>query len=112
MFLRCVDEALNVFGENVRQTIYFYLNRNYYLARDMIPMRVNVLEEALEAIFSEGARAILRLIIKNVYSKVGLNCPPRMYHLTNLRNIKGKLSEICRMQGVDCTLTDCIRFEG
>jgi hypothetical protein len=112
LFLSCVDNALTVFSDNVKQAIYYRLSKDHDLAKETIPLKVDIFENALIAIFGSGAKTILRLVVKNVYIEVGLKPPPRAYHISNLRKIRRRLNEMCKLKGTECSVANCIHFEG
>lgn len=109
-FLNSVDDALCVFGDSVKQSIYFHLNRNHNLSREMIPIKAEAFEDAMKVMFGEGAKMILRLVMKNSYIDAGLEPPPETYHLSSLRKIRRKLSEPCSLRGKECHLEKCVYF--
>jgi hypothetical protein len=72
VLLSAIDEALSSLGESVRQSIYFHIESKFNVPRNRIPENLEEFQEALEKIFGTGARFIEILIMKNLYSKVGL----------------------------------------
>ena len=62
--LKCVDTALGKLGENVRQSIYYYLKKDFMLERSEIPRKPEVFERALTSIFGqEGCKVIEKMIL-------------------------------------------------
>lgn len=110
-FLSSVDDALSVFGDSVKQSIYYYLNTDHNLSKEMIPIKAEVFEDVMKLMFNEGANMILRLIVKNSYFKAGLEPPPETYQLSSLRKISRKLSEVCSSRGKECPMEKCVYFD-
>ena len=72
LLLESIDEGLNVLGESIKDTVYFYINRKNDLKREEIPSRPEEFSRALKSIFgSVGAGFIEDQILKNLYMKVG-----------------------------------------
>ena len=111
-FLICVDDALSVFGDSVKQAIYYYLETDHNLTKEMIPIQAEAFEDAIEAIFNEGAKMILHLVVKNSYNKAGLEPPPETYHISSLRKIRRRLSEVCSLKRKECPVRKCAYFDG
>jgi len=72
VLLSAIDEALSSLGKSVRQSIYFHIESKFNVPRNRIPENLEEFQGALEKIFGTGARFIEILIMKNLYSKVGL----------------------------------------
>ncbi|MCX8153068.1 MAG: hypothetical protein N3E52_01380 [Candidatus Bathyarchaeota archaeon] len=72
LLLSAIDEALNSLGESVKQSIYFHIEHKFNVAKDKIPKNLEAFQGGLEKIFGTGACFIEILILKNLYSKVGL----------------------------------------
>lgn len=70
LFLEAVDEALASLGNSVKQAIYFHLEKEFKIAKEEIPYRLNEFANGLEKIFGLGARFIEILIMKNLYQKI------------------------------------------
>jgi len=67
----CVDDALtHLFGEESKQIIYRWLKREYRIARQELPERLGDFDIALTRIFGGSSRAIRRVIVKRLYSKM------------------------------------------
>ena len=67
--MEAIDESLASFGDSVKQAVYFQLQSNYNVSKQEIPTKIEVLAEALEAIFGIGARLIEMKIIQTLHSK-------------------------------------------
>ena len=74
ILLEAVDEALLSLGENVKTTVYFYLRTSFNIDRQEIPARISEFSDALERIFSLGARHLEVLFMKSLHTKVKLFC--------------------------------------
>lgn len=73
LLLSAIDEALSSLGESVKQSIYFHIEKKFNVAKDKIPQKLEEFQGGLEKIFGAGAQFIEILIMKNLYSKVGLS---------------------------------------
>lgn len=73
LLLSAIDEALSSLGESVKQSIYFHIEKKFSVAKDKIPQKLEEFQGGLEKIFGAGAQFIEILIMKNLYSKVGLS---------------------------------------
>jgi hypothetical protein len=71
ILLEAVDEALAVLGSG-KDTVFFHLQRTYSLVKEEIPRRPEDFAKALENMFGAGAKVLETLIVKCLYSKLGL----------------------------------------
>jgi len=67
-----VDEGLNVLGNSGKQMLFFHLEKSFSLKKNEILKKPETFTVAIEEIFGAGALVLERLIIKSVYSKLGL----------------------------------------
>jgi hypothetical protein len=72
LFIEAVDEVLNVLGESGRQMIFFHLEKSHSIKRHEIPKKPEAFAAGLEKIFGAGAAVIEKLIVKSLYSKLGI----------------------------------------
>ena len=72
LFIEAVDEGLDVLGESGRQMIFFHLEKSYSIKRHEIPKKPEAFAAGLEKIFGAGASVLEKLIVKSLYSKLGL----------------------------------------
>ena len=72
LFIEAVDEGLDVLGESGRQMIFFHLEKSCSIKRHEIPKKPEAFAAGLEKIFGAGASVIEKLIVKSLYSKLGL----------------------------------------
>ena len=71
LLLRSIDEALNSLGKSVRQAIYFHIEKQFSVARNEIPEKLQEFQGGLKEIFGTGAQFIESLIIKNLHTRIG-----------------------------------------
>lgn len=77
-FDRMLVESLNesfatILGEIPKKAVYDLLEKRYTIAVNRIPERLNEFATALETLFGAGpSTAIVRIIVKRLYSKLGL----------------------------------------
>jgi hypothetical protein len=75
---RMLVEALNesfatILGEIPKRTVYDILEKKHAIAVNRIPERLNEFTTALETLFGVmPSKAIVRIIVKRLYSKLGL----------------------------------------
>jgi len=72
LFIEAVDEGLDVLGESGRQMIFFHLEKSYSIKRHEISKKPEAFAAGLEKIFGAGASVLEKLIVKSLYSKLGL----------------------------------------
>jgi len=72
LFMEAVDDGLKSLGESVRQMIFFHLEKSYSIKRHDIPKKPEAFAEGLEKIFGKGALVLEKIIVKTLYSKLGL----------------------------------------
>ena len=71
ILLDSIDEALLSLGDSARRSIYLHIEKNFFVARDEIPLELEHFQKALEKIFGVGARYIEILIMRNLFCKIG-----------------------------------------
>lgn len=72
LFIEAVDEGLDALGESGKYTIFFHLEKSYSIKKHEIPKKPEVFAKGLEKIFGAGASVLEKLIMKSLYSKLGL----------------------------------------
>jgi len=73
LLLSAVDETMRqVFKEEGAKVIYGYLENNSHLKREEIAEKPKVFSAGLERLLGSAAPVIEKLILKNLYSKLGL----------------------------------------
>ena len=72
LFMEAVDESLTVLPKSGREMLFFHLERSFSIKRGDIPKKPENFVDALEQIFGAGAHVLEKLIVKNLYSKLGL----------------------------------------
>ncbi|KPV62988.1 MAG: hypothetical protein AOA66_1058 [Candidatus Bathyarchaeota archaeon BA2] len=93
LFIEAVDEGLNVLGESGKQMIFFHLEKSCSIKKHEIPKKPEAFAEGLEKIFGAGASVLEKLIVKSLYSKLGLKCKEKSEYtfadyLNNVKNAK------------------------
>lgn len=99
IILDAVDEGLKTLGESGKQAIFFHLEKTYSIKKSDIPEKPDAFAESLEKIFGVGATVIQKIILENLYSKLGLKYEDKdEYKFTDyLNEIKsGKEGFRCR----------------
>ena len=72
LFIEAVDEGLETLGESGKQMIFFHLYKSYSIKKHEIPKKPEAFAKGLEKIFGAGASVLEKLIVKSLYSKLGL----------------------------------------
>ncbi|HLC00101.1 MAG TPA: hypothetical protein VJL33_02110 [Candidatus Bathyarchaeia archaeon] len=74
ILLEAIDEALLSLGENVKLAVYSHLEFSFNIERREIPERIAEFSDALDRIFSLGARHLEVLFMRNLHLKIKLFC--------------------------------------
>jgi len=98
LFIEAVDEGLDVLGESGRQMTFFHLEKSYSIKRHEIPQKPEAFATGLEKIFGAGASVLEKLIVKSLYSKLGLKYEdkeerPFADHVKNVKEAKDMKEE-------------------
>ena len=71
-FQSAVDRAMLLLGESGRQAAYYRIEKTFRLKRNMWYKNPEDFAEAVEQIFGSGAPLLLKVIIKELYTDLGL----------------------------------------
>ena len=69
--LESIDEGLSLLGESPKQAVYYYIEKNFNINRQDIPLRIEEFTYAIEKIFGAGAKILEIQIMKCLFKKVG-----------------------------------------
>jgi hypothetical protein len=85
-----VEEGLKVLGDSGKQAILFYLEKSFSVKKHEIPQKPEVFADGLKKIFGEGAHVIQKVILENLYSRLGLKYEEKENHtfVDYLRDVK------------------------
>jgi len=72
MLLEAVDEGFLALGNELRQAVYRYLEARRGLKREELPDRLEEFSKALEGVFGVGAHVLEKVILKRLYTRLGL----------------------------------------
>jgi len=73
LLFEAIDEGLQeVLGESGRQMTFFHLEMSYQVKRDDIAKKTKDFATGLEKMFGAGASVLEKIIVKNLYSQLGL----------------------------------------
>jgi len=67
-----IDESLNVLGKSGKQMLFFNLEKSCSVKKHEIVQKPEVFEAVIHQIFGAGASVLEKIIVKSVYSKLGL----------------------------------------
>ena len=82
LFIEAVNEGLETLGESGKHMIFFHLDKSYSVKKHEILEKPEAFARGLEKIFGAGASVLERLILKSLYSKLGVdyeNVEPRPF---------------------------------
>jgi len=65
-----VDEALSTLGEEGKQAVYNYLEKNHNLPKEEIPYRIEKFSEALETLFGTASKILQTLIMRYLFKRI------------------------------------------
>jgi hypothetical protein len=89
-----VDEALKVLSESGRQMLFFHLEKSYSIKRHEIPEKPEAFAAGLKKIFGAGSLVLEKLIVKNLYSQLGLKFEDkRDYTIADFLNAQNMRNE-------------------
>jgi hypothetical protein len=74
LLLEALDEAFLALGQNVKFSVYFYLETKFSLPRQDIPDRIEDFTEGLRKIFGNAAAPLEILIMKSLNKKIECIC--------------------------------------
>jgi CRISPR/Cas system CSM-associated protein Csm5 (group 7 of RAMP superfamily) len=70
LVFEAVDECLSIFGDDVKKSIYYFMERNYGLrSREDILSNLEKFHQGLHSIFGIGAGTIEKQIIRRLQEK-------------------------------------------
>jgi hypothetical protein len=99
VLFEAVDNGLLTLGESPRCAIYFRLEKNWQLKKEEIPQKVEKFLEGLENIFGPGSRVVEKVIVEDLYKKLGLEFEEKMnfefqdYVKQALKQLKKEMSK-------------------
>jgi hypothetical protein len=76
-FQTYVAESVNetfadLFGENVRSSLYRYLEESFSIPRDEIPDRIQDFESAMDKMLGRSSKTLGKVVVRKLSNKVGL----------------------------------------
>ncbi len=64
---QCIDRALDTFGEGVKRSLYYQMERKYHLSREILATKPEVVIELLRLILGPtGSSLIERLVVREI----------------------------------------------
>jgi hypothetical protein len=72
ILLTAVEEGLSSLGDSPKQAILFHLETSFKIGKDNIPANLTEFAKALEKIFGPRASYLEKLIVRRLYTKLGL----------------------------------------
>lgn len=70
--LSAIDATFQSLGESCRRAIYFYLETTFRVEREKIPDKIAEFDDAIRAIFKEGAVLLERSILNKLCEKLDI----------------------------------------
>jgi len=78
--LKAIDEGLSVLGETVKDTLLFFIDKNFNLKKKDIPKKLKEFSSGLREIYGEFGSSFLEdQILKSLYKKLGLKYTRNRY---------------------------------
>jgi len=104
LFMEAVDDSLSVLPMSGREMLFFHLERSASIRKHDIPKKPESFIAALEQIFGAGAWVLEKLILKNLYFKLGLEFWERKdYTFTDyLKDVTAALSDAHTKRSGSC----------
>ncbi|MEM2272592.1 MAG: hypothetical protein QXX56_00040 [Candidatus Bathyarchaeia archaeon] len=97
ILINAVDDGLNLLGETVKAVLLLLIKERYKIEKHEIPKKPGEFSSALRSILgNEGGRFIEKVIVKCLYSRLGLGIPEgnkelHEYMLEAYRKIRNNL---------------------
>jgi len=107
ILMETIDESMvQVFGKTSTGVIYDFIKENHDLRKEDIPENLEIFSSCLEKMFGFGATLLEKLVLKKLYTKLGLKYKEKEGHkfldyikelksqilLDYMQKIKGKIS--------------------
>jgi len=70
--LDAIDEALSVLGSKGRDSVYYFLEREYLLKKEDVPLNLRRFDDCLRMVFGLGANLLEKHIINTLKRRVGV----------------------------------------
>ncbi len=67
--LEAIDEALSILGDKGRESIYYFIEREYLIEKEDIPSNLEKFSDCLHLIFGIGSNVLERHIINTLKKK-------------------------------------------
>ncbi len=71
--MTCIDEALNCYGESVKQVVYWNFEKMFNVTREKIPTQPEKFSDSLAKMFGGGVCIVEKAIVDHVASLSGLS---------------------------------------
>ncbi len=72
LFSDCLDQVLtDILGRRAKEAIYDYMERNYAVAREDIPKKIENFFMLTEELFGKGSKTIARCIMTRLWRQLG-----------------------------------------
>ena len=73
--MECIDDGLNLFGPNIRYTVYWRMTILNNMPRDGILVNPEAFTKGIESIFGSGAKQIEAVIVEKIREKFAIENP-------------------------------------
>ncbi|GEM_PF-5491446 len=67
--LKAIDSTLDIFSPSVQQSLYYYVQKDWGLSREKIPLQPNTFANAIRRIFGVGAWVIETKMIESLQNE-------------------------------------------
>ena len=92
--MECIDDGLNLFGPNIRYTVYWRMTILNNMPRDGILVNPEAFIKGIESIFGSGAKQIEAAMVEKIKAKFGIENPEMESLPQAIRYARKQISEI------------------
>jgi hypothetical protein len=92
---QCIDKALDTFGEGVKLSFYYQIEKQYSVPKEKIPFKPNEIIEYLRLILGPtGSSFVEKLIVGEIRNMFGLGFEGNMPLTTVIREARKKFLSV------------------
>ena len=75
LLLESIDEGFNSLGDELKEIVYFLLEKSFMLNEQNIPDQIDDFSESIDCIFGFGSNILKIIIMKILFRKIGCSIP-------------------------------------
>lgn len=86
-----IDDALSILGNKAKELVYYFMEREYGLKREKIPLNLNSFHDGLHMLFGLGANILEKHIYNCLQKRIGImaRVEPELDFVEVLNRLKG-----------------------